>query len=305
VVDPVIVLVAPPAQGGAALRERLISLGFRCEFIDATGVSQGWSGAEGDLMLVLEPGGYSSLTPMVLGQRRGTRLAEVPLVVLGGVPVLTEAESAEIDEAIPTGIGDRALAERLRVWGRWGRLAARTREAEGRIRDSESADPLTGLPGHRAILERLETEVKRSERYNSPFGLLLGDIEGMRMRNEQFGHRTGDSVIRDVGETLRRAIREVDFVGRYEGDRFAILLPESTREATTKASMRLGGLIASLLFRGESGGRAPAPLIKVTMIFGQTGSGNPSAKGAAGVLAAAEADLARLRAGRNSTAVAT
>lgn len=303
VADPAVVVVAPEAGSGAALRNRLTALGFRCELVEAQGSPRTWRGADGDVLLVLEPGGYSSVVSAVLGKRRGTPLEDLPLVVVGPAPIGSPSGASEVDEFIPADAPDPLIEGRIRVWARWGRRARTLRILESRVREAQSADALTGLPGHRAFQERLEVEMKRSERYATPLGLVLADIEGMRTLNEHYGYATGDRVLREAGETLHRAVREVDMVARYEGDAFAILLPESTEEATSKVIARLRTLVSSLIFRGEPSGTGPSPLVKINVIFGQACLPDEKIRGRGALVAAAEACLSRVRNARTPPAL--
>src|SRR5258706_4025909 len=97
VADPVVVLVAPAVDGGAAVKERLSSLGIRCELIDSTGPSRGWRAADGDLLLVFDPEGASSNVPVLLSRRACTRLEELPLVVMCQASSVSSIDSSHVD----------------------------------------------------------------------------------------------------------------------------------------------------------------------------------------------------------------
>jgi len=298
VADPVVVLVAPATAGGTALRDRLISLGFRCELIDSSGPPRGWRAADGDLVLILEQGGSSSTVPVLLSRRGGTRLEGLPLLVMGAITSLATGEAAQVDEVLSADVPLPLLVDRLRAWGRWGLRARRLAELESQVRDAQEIDSLTGLPGHRAFQERLDIEVKRSERYASPLGLIIADVEGMRGINERYGHKTGDRVLREVAETIRRAIRDVDMVSRYQGDVFAILLPEAVPDTARKVVSRLRTLVSNLIFRGESMGTGAPPLLKINIHFGVAGQPDERLRGKAALFMAAESDLERERSER-------
>lgn len=301
--DPIVLLVAPATSGGAALRERLQSLGFRCDLIDASGAPRGWMDARADVIVVMETGTFGSPASMLLSRRPGTTLEELPVIALGPPPPRGAAESAGVDETIPEDADDAHLAERLRVWARWGRRLVRLRELETAVTEHQETDPLTGLPGHRPFHERLETEVGRSVRYGSAVSVLIGDVESMRTVNERYGHRTGDRVLREVGQTLRRALRQVDFIARYEGDRFGIVLAESRREGASLVAARLRSLVGSLIFRGESTSGSPLPLLKIAILFGEASLPDASLRGKSALLAAAEKDLSGLKTARATPTV--
>lgn len=100
------------------------------------------------------------------------------------------------------------------------RLYARTLELA-------ASDGLTGLANRRAFQERLEEEVDRSERYQHSFTLMILDIDHFKKVNDTYGHTAGDVVLRGLAGLLKAAVRTVDFVVRYGGEEFVILLPET------------------------------------------------------------------------------
>ena len=100
-------------------------------------------------------------------------------------------------------------------------------------------DALTGLPNRQAVDERLQQEIARWKRFGSPCSLLLWDIDHFKQINDRFGHRAGDKALRIVGQILRRGIRKLDFVGRYGGEEFLMLLPGTDREGALKLAEKL------------------------------------------------------------------
>lgn len=91
-------------------------------------------------------------------------------------------------------------------------------------------DTLTGLPNRRALDQRLEEETRQADRYNRRYALLMIDLDGFKKINDTFGHPIGDSVLQQVTAALYRAVRATDFISRYGGDEFAIILPEAGLE---------------------------------------------------------------------------
>lgn len=88
-------------------------------------------------------------------------------------------------------------------------------------------DHLTGLYNQSHFLELAGQELRRARRYEHAFSLLLIDIDHFREVNETFGHSAGDVVLKGVSELLRNNLREVDILGRYGGEEFVLLLPET------------------------------------------------------------------------------
>jgi len=100
-------------------------------------------------------------------------------------------------------------------------------------------DPLTSLPNRRALDEILQREIERSKRYNRPLSVMVIDLDNFKMVNDTFGHSFGDEVLKTVGKILRESCRKVDIVGRYGGDEFIIILPETNLKNTIKVANKL------------------------------------------------------------------
>jgi two-component system, cell cycle response regulator len=88
-------------------------------------------------------------------------------------------------------------------------------------------DGLTGLPNRRRASERLEIELSRSRRYRNPMAVALCDVDHFKHVNDQFGHNMGDEVLVHVARALSASLRQVDLVGRWGGEEFLVILPET------------------------------------------------------------------------------
>ena len=131
------------------------------------------------------------------------------------------------------------------------RLAERIREQSRWIQEHVTIDPVTGLANRRRFCAVLEAEVLRVRRYKRTLSVAVLDIEGFHSVNDEFGHDTGDAVLRSVAQCLASTVRQTDLVARVGGDEFALLFPETSRPEAMIALARVRGQINDLNASGE------------------------------------------------------
>ncbi|NTU55665.1 MAG: GGDEF domain-containing protein, partial [Anaerolineales bacterium] len=102
-----------------------------------------------------------------------------------------------------------------------------------------NTDVLTFLPNRRKIITSLQEEVIRSDRYDTPLSISILDIDHFKKVNDTYGHTAGDEVLRNVAARLRNHIRHPDTIGRYGGEEFLIVLPNSEMQAAAEQASRL------------------------------------------------------------------
>ncbi len=100
-------------------------------------------------------------------------------------------------------------------------------------------DVLTFLPNRRKIIVELQEEVIRSNRYGTPLSISILDIDHFKKVNDTYGHTTGDEALRSVAARMREHIRQPDTIGRYGGEEFLIVLPNSEAKAAAEQASRL------------------------------------------------------------------
>jgi two-component system, cell cycle response regulator len=107
-------------------------------------------------------------------------------------------------------------------------------------------DALTGLQNRRRTTERLEIEVARARRYRTPLCLAIGDVDHFKSVNDRFGHNMGDQVLVQVAAALQSSVREVDLVGRWGGEEFLMVLPDTAGEGALVVAERVRAAVEAL-----------------------------------------------------------
>ncbi len=128
----------------------------------------------------------------------------------------------------------------------------RHREAEARIAYLARHDTLTGLHRRNALEEALVSEHIEAERSGHPFSIALIDLDHFKVINDSYGHGVGDEVLVQVAQMLRQSLRETDWVGRWGGEEFLCVFPDTDSEVAEERMQRLCRRIASASFSEEN-----------------------------------------------------
>jgi diguanylate cyclase (GGDEF)-like protein len=110
-------------------------------------------------------------------------------------------------------------------------LLSSLRSLTERERALSRTDPLTGAANFRHFAELAQIEIDRLRRYGHPFSLAYIDLDNFKAMNDQFGHSTGDDILRTVATSASDRLREIDVVARLGGDEFALLLPQTDQQS--------------------------------------------------------------------------
>ena len=113
------------------------------------------------------------------------------------------------------------------------------------LSEVSSRDSLTGLYNRWFVLEKIDSELNRALRHGSPMSLLMLDLDHFKRINDTFGHTAGDQVLQGIGRLLRESCRVYDVPGRYGGEEFCIVLPETKSGNTTIVAERIRQRLAS------------------------------------------------------------
>lgn len=104
-------------------------------------------------------------------------------------------------------------------------------------------DGLTDLYTRRYVLDRLEEERRRALSRKASVAFLMLDVDHFKHANDQYGHLVGDQILREIAEIMRDHIREIDIAGRYGGEEFCIILPDTDRSGAFYAAERIRSAI--------------------------------------------------------------
>ena len=182
--------------------------------------------------------------PQMGSEERGRFLEKVGSQVEGG-----ELSMESLVSALPAGSAG------LDSWERGGivigqlALGLKRVSLYRQVQESAIHDGLTGLLARRHFLERLEEELVRASRRNTPLAFLMVDLDNFKQVNDTFGHLVGDLVLREVARLVQSSVREADMVGRYGGEEFGVVLPEAGRALGIQIADRIRDTISRALIQ--------------------------------------------------------
>jgi len=116
------------------------------------------------------------------------------------------------------------------------------------LRIQAMQDPLTQILNHGAILDALLREVDRAHRQHQPVSVILADLDGFKGVNDTYGHIVGDQILIEVAERMRRCLRSYDSIGRYGGEEFLMVLPNSEADQALSLAERIRLAISTVPF---------------------------------------------------------
>ena len=194
------------------------------------------------------------------------------------------ADEAELVATEAAGIRDRRLREAFRALA--DRVANTWKLA--------TIDPLTGIANRQAVLGRVDEEIARAGRYQRPLSVVMVDLDHFKRLNDTYGHQAGDVVLRHVAGLLAENVRKVDMAGRYGGEEFLLVLPETDPDSAASLAEKLRRIVGGSLVRLPGG-----ELVTVTLSAGVAG-GPGDVLGADALVRDADAALYSAKAlGRN------
>jgi diguanylate cyclase (GGDEF)-like protein len=196
--------------------------------------------------------------------RRIKRDESLPFIPIILVTALSETE--HIVQGLNTGADDyiakpyhfQELEARVRAMLRIKRLQdeldLKNRELEvanHRLKKLSITDGLTELFNHRHVHELLRDEFERSRRSEEPLAVVMIDLDRFKAVNDTYGHPTGDVVLYETARILKETAREIDMVGRYGGEEFIAILPNTDEEEGARFAERVRAAVEAHVFKDE------------------------------------------------------
>jgi diguanylate cyclase (GGDEF)-like protein len=177
-------------------------------------------------------------------------LAEPTAVIC--IPVVSQGKTVAVIQLLdpPLDEMDRNAIYFVHVLADYTSIAIQNAHAVERIRELTITDDCTGLFNVRHLYDRLQSEVERAKRSQSPFSLVFIDLDHFKRVNDTHGHLVGSQLLAEVGEVLKSCLREVDSAYRYGGDEFVALLPDTSKADAVEVARRARAKLRSTIFPG-------------------------------------------------------
>lgn len=167
---------------------------------------------------------------------------------LDTISVMTDVLASGADDYITKPITQNLFMARLKANVRTYSLMEELKNKNLKLEYLIKEDGLTGLLNHKCIMETLENEIDRAHRYRTPLSIIMFDIDKFKKVNDTYGHHIGDEVLQVLGKFLKSHSRDFDIVGRYGGEEFVVILPETDIRGTILYANRLREEIMALQF---------------------------------------------------------
>ena len=190
------------------------------------------------------------------------------------------------------------LIEKSRLYQQLYELNQKLLLAQHELQHKATHDTLTGIYNRGAISEHLEAQLARAKRHKQPLGVVMLDVDHFKQVNDIHGHLAGDAVLKTVATRMKDCLREYDYLGRYGGEEFLVVLGDADYETAVKTAERLNQAI---------GGKAVAfgdKLLAVTISAGVAVADNCTKLDSDKIISAADAELYKAKSnGRNRVEV--
>jgi two-component system, cell cycle response regulator len=249
----------------------------------------------------LEMPGFDGYKFLSLKESR-PELHELPVIILTGtedVRSKVKGLEAGASDYLTKPFYEEELVARVRVHLKVKALQDELREKNQRLEELSRTDALTKVANRRHLMEVLEHELSRAQRYAATFAYVMADIDLFKALNDKYGHLVGDEALAAVAAVLRRTLRMHDTVGRFGGEEFGLVLPHTDLQGAVAVAERCRVGIEQLAIPSEAG------QVSMTTSFGVAAFPHPEANSVAVLIRLADDALYEAkRTGRNRVVAA-
>ncbi len=188
----------------------------------------------------------------------------ITFIIIGGIVYFSDRITAQAFKHVKEEVHERQSAEReLEISNQ--ELQKRMTEVEklkDELREQALHDSLTGLPNRRHLDEILPHEILRAERNKDSLSIIFADVDHFKVINDTYGHPVGDHFLIEIAQLLQRELRRSDYIYRYGGDEFVLVLLGSNIESSRKRAEQIREKCAKIVVNNEGNH------LRVTMSFG-------------------------------------
>jgi diguanylate cyclase (GGDEF)-like protein len=189
----------------------------------------------------------------------------IPVIMLTGnddLETKVRSLTAGASDYLTKPFHEEELVARVRIHMKIKSLQDEMREKNAQLEELTRTDPLTKIPNRRYFMECLDNEFERAQRYGWPLSYVMCDLDHFKSLNDDHGHQAGDTALVMVAAKLVETLRGHDVAGRYGGEEFSMVLPETDGEGAVIVADRCRQVIEDTAF--EANGKA----LKITMSVG-------------------------------------
>jgi len=182
-------------------------------------------------------------------------------------------------------------------------LNQKLEQALVREKQLSRTDALTGINNRGFLFELAEKKFNVALRYGLPFSVIIFDIDHFKLVNDTFGHAVGDMALRRIAQAVCEQIRSADIIGRYGGDEFVVLLPQSNEQEAARLANRIHACVADINLEIENGALSFTVSLGIAQTLHTVAQDQAPDTLEALFLRADQALYAAKEAGRNRTAI--
>ena len=173
----------------------------------------------------------------------GKKVFFVPVKYGDEICGLFAAEFSSVGES------DSAVLDKMSGFCRQIAFAIRRIQLFTQVDCLSRIDGLTGVYRRNVLDEKIEDEIRRSNSFKTTFGFMIADIDYFKNLNDKYGHQFGDFVLKRIGDILKSSVYETDFIGRYGGEEFGIVLPRADFEGVLRKAESIRAAIEKEVFQ--------------------------------------------------------